>query len=231
MSEHVEFSSDITVELIDYMGDDLRIVNAARASKGVTKNNLETVDHLLINSLIRDEHGAPFEKVRFEFFVECPIWMARQWFKHRFSSFSEMSGRYTEIPAKFWIPRKENVRMQVGKAMSYEYVSAEDSVANDYLSSLMDINIKSYEYYKGCIENGIAKEVARYVMPMNMYTKFMWGTDLRNMTNFLVLRNDKHAQFEIQEAAQKVEQAFEKACPVTYELWNKNGRLRLAGID
>ena len=68
-------------------------------------------------------------------------------------------------------------------------------------------------------------------MPMNMYTKFMWGTDLRNMTNFLVLRNDKHAQFEIQEAAQKVEQAFEWACPVTYELWNKNGRLRLAGID
>lgn len=227
----IEFSSEIVVEFEDAMGDDLRIANAARASKGVKKTEFDSGDAALIRSLIRDEHGAPFEKVRFEFYVECPIWMARQWFKHRFSSFSELSGRYTEITPKFWLPNVTDVRAQVGKAMSYEYVSVDPDHAKAYLTGLMDSNIADYEFYKGALESGIAKEVARYHMPQNMYTKFMWGTDLRNMVNFLVLRNDKHAQKEIQEAAQKVEQTFAKVCPHTYNAWNELERPRLAGID
>jgi thymidylate synthase (FAD) len=227
----IEFSSEIMVEYEDSMGDDLRIVNAARASKGVKKFEFDSGDAGLIKSLIRDEHGAPFEKVRFEFYVECPIWMARQWFKHRFSSFSELSGRYTEIVPKFWLPTIEGVRMQVGKAMSYEYVSLDEVISKDYVAALMDMNIKDYEFYRGAIEHGIAKEVSRYHMPLNMYTKFMWGTDLRNLVNFLVLRNDKHAQREIQEAAQKVEDTFKDVCPHTYNAWIELGRPRLAGID
>jgi thymidylate synthase (FAD) len=229
----VEFSSDMHVTLIDSMGNDLRIVNAARMSLNTEHTEFtEPADSGLIRSLIRDEHGAPFEKIRFEFNVEVPIFIARQMFKHRFSSFSEASGRYTTYEPKFWIPKEEDVRTQVGKRMSYTYESLTDKDATkNFIDLLMSKSLEAYEIYEMHLAQGIAREVARINLPLNTYTRFMWGIDLRNLVNFLVLRNSPHAQREIQEAASKVELAFKEVCPITYSIWNELGRPRLAGID
>lgn len=229
----VELSSDMYVTLIDSMGNDLRIVNAARMSLNTEHPEfIEPADSGLIRSLIRDEHGAPFEKVRFEFLVEVPIFIARQWFKHRFSSFSEASGRYTTYEPKFWIPREEDVRTQVGKRMSYKYEKVNDEeVINEYMIGANSASQYLFAEYERFLGMGIAREIARINLPLNTYTRFMWGIDLRNLVNFLVLRNSPHAQREIQEAASKVELAFKEVCPITYSIWNELGRPRLAGID
>lgn len=229
----VEFSSDMNVTLIDSMGDDLRIVNAARLSLNVEHPEfVEPADSGLLRSLIKDEHGAPFEKVRFEFLVEVPIFVARQWFKHRFSSFSEASGRYSTYEPKFWIPKEEDIRTQVGKRMSYKYESITDkTVIKGFLSRVKFTSEMSAKFYEGYLDQGISRELARINLPMNIYTRFMWGIDLRNLVNFLVLRTDEHAQKEIREAAAKVENAFQEVCPITYKIWNELDRPRLAGID
>jgi len=233
--DEVVFRSDMSVVLIDSMGSDLRIANAARLSLDVEHPVfVDPADTNLLRQLIssKPEHGAPFEKVRFEFLIECPIFVARQWFKHRFSSFNEVSARYSELKPHFYIPASEDVRQQVGKRMSYQYETHENApVRAGFIEAQKGFSRTAYNLYNTLLKLGIAKEQARSVLPLNLYTRFMWGIDLRNLTNFLVLRNDKHAQLEIQHAAQAVESAFEEVCPVTYRIWNEEGRPRLAGID
>jgi thymidylate synthase (FAD) len=116
--------------------------------------------------------------------------------------------------------------------MSYQYETHENApVRAGFIEAQKGFSRTAYNLYNTLLKLGIAKEQARSVLPLNLYTRFMWGIDLRNLTNFLVLRNDKHAQLEIQHAAQAVESAFEEVCPVTYRIWNEEGRPRLAGID
>lgn len=235
MSE-IEFSSEMSITLVDYMpretSADLRIVNAARLSLDVEHSEFNDADEKLIRSLINNQHGTPFEKVRFEFLVEVPIWVAREWFKQRFSSFNEVSGRYTEYKPKFYIPSDENVRHQVGKKMSYDYETVEDEklraefrTAQEYFAKLQ------WEGYKEYLNRGIARELARFHIGGFMYTKFMWGIDLRSLTNFLVLRNSPQAMLEIRRAASVVEECFEKVAPITYRIWKEEGRPRLAALD
>jgi thymidylate synthase (FAD) len=220
------------VTLVDSMGDDLRIVNAARLSLDTTHQKFSDADEGLIRTLIKNGHGTPFEKVRFEFLIEVPIFVAREWFKHRMSSFNEVSGRYSEYKPKFYVPRTEDVRQQVGKKMSYEYetLSSDDDRAQ-YIVSQKHYCSLAWEGYEKYLEMGIAREVARNHIPLSIYTKFFWGTDLRNLTNFLVLRNAPQALREINRAAMLVEESFEKVAPVTYRLWNEEGRPRLAALD
>lgn len=228
----IEFASDMMVTLKTHMGDDLLIVNAARGSLGVEHEQFEASDYGLIKSLIRDEHGAPFEVVNFVFVVEVPLFIARQWFKHRFSGFSEKSGRYSKILPKFYIPADEDVMTQVGKSMSYTYKTLEPPENRQwFIDRSIEHAKNSYALYEESLVKGVAKQEARMNIPQNFYTRFYWKTDLRNLTNFLVLRNDHHAQLEIQRAAKIVEQAFASVAPVTYEIWCNEGRKRLAGID
>ena len=220
------------VTLVDSMGDDLRIVNAARLSLDTQKQKFSDADEGLIRTLIKNGHGTPFEKVRFEFLIEVPIFVAREWFKHRMSSFNEVSGRYSEYTPKFYIPREEDVRTLVGKRMSYEYTTLESEEDRaQYMVSQRHFCDLAWEGYQQYLSMGIAREVARNHMPLSTYTKFLWGTDLRNLTNFLVLRNSPQALREINRAAQLVEESFEKVVPVTYRLWNEEGRPRLAALD
>lgn len=226
------FRSDISVQLTDALGSDLEIVNAARVSTGTEHPKLTEQDRLLIRSLIRDEHGAPFEQVRFKFNIECPVFIARQWFKHRFSSFSEHSGRYSEYKPEFYIPHPDEVERQVGKRMSYTYEQHPDEGVREWFVNMSKRSAEAeWELYKAALAEGISKQQARINISFKMYTKFVWAIDLRNLTNFLVLRNDVHAQSQIMVAAKKVEESFSNVCPVTYDEWNAAGRPRLAGID
>ncbi len=228
----IEFSSEMIVKHIRTDGTELDIVNAARYSTISESFQLAQADYGLLKSLIREKHGAPFEMCGLVFAIEVPISIARQWFKHRFSSFSEQSGRYSELPPKFYIPRIEDVRQQLGKRMSYVYKQLEDeTITNTYIEDLKDICKDSYDEYEYSLKNGIAKEIARLFLPANLYTRFRWKTDLRNLTNFLILRNDEHAQLEIREAAKKVEEVYATEFPIMYDIWNEVGRPPLAGID
>lgn len=228
----IQLDSEMHVELIDSMGSDLRIVNAARMSLDVEHPEFLPADEGLIRSLIRNGHGTPFEKPRFEFMVHVPIFIAREWFKHRFSSFNEVSGRYSEYKPIFYMPPDPYIRKQIGKAMSYDYKPIEDAnKIADYKFHMHTTYTIQWNSYQAILAANIAKEIARIAMPIGLYTKFMWGTDLRNLTNFLVLRNAPQAQQEIQDAAKLVEKAFEQVCPITYRIWNEEGRPRLAALD
>jgi len=221
------------VQLIDSMGGDLRIVNAARLSLDAEHSTFDAKsDTGLLRTLISNGHGTPFEKVRFEFMVDVPIFVAREWFKHRMSSFNEVSGRYSEYKPKFYLPLEKDVRRQIGKQMSYIYDSHPDeTVISEYLSMQRNICELAWEGYRELLKLGLAREIARIHIPLSLYTKFMWGTDLRNLTNFLVLRNSPQALREIRYAAELVEEAFAIVAPITYEIWCKEGRPRLAALD
>lgn len=231
MSE-VEFSSEMDVVLTDHMGDDLSVVNAARLSMRGSSQTWTDGDTGLVRSLIKNGHGTPFEKVRFEFNIDVPIFVAREWFKHRMSSFNEESARYKIRRPKFWVPANSEVRTQVGKSISYAYEPLKDEEAVDRTIEALRVSAESlWTVYTALMKMGVAKEVARAVLPLSTYTMFAWGTDLRNLTNFLVLRNSKEAQWEIQKAAKDVEKAFEEVCPNIYRIWCEEGRPRLAALD
>jgi thymidylate synthase (FAD) len=212
------------VRLDGAMADDLSVVNAARVSFGKRNVELDESDVLLINFLMRERHGTPFEHNSFRFHIRCPIFVAREWFRHRIGSFNEFSARYSEVPEDFWIPAKEEVRTQIGKPGSYTFTPVEETVAEEAIYAIQDSYQQSYSAYRSMIDSGVAKEVARTVLPMGTFTEFYWTVNARSLMNFLSLRTASTAQSEIRDYAFKVENAFEEHMPVTYEAWNRLGR-------
>ena len=211
------------VRLDGAMADDLSVVNSARVSFGVTKTELDDSDKGLISFLMRERHGTPFEHNAFRFHVRCPIFVAREWFRHRIGSFNELSGRYKEIPTDGYLPAPENVRTQVGKPGSYTFepMSKEDAVrARNAVSKAYKV---AYDVYQDLLAQGVAKELARLVLPVGTYTEFYWTVNARSLMNFLSLRLDGSAQMEIREFANAVSQLFLETMPLTAEAWVKNG--------
>lgn len=211
------------VRLDDSLADDLSVVNSARVSLGKHHDTLEENDPLLIKFLVKNRHGTPFEHNLFRFHIKCPIFVAREWQRHRISSYNEWSARYAKLEPEFYIP--DNVRSQVGKpgAYTFEPVSTEAKVL---AQSLIYINgEQSFHRYNAMLEEGIAKEVARMVLPVNIYTQYYWSCNARSLMNFLSLRNEEHALYEIQEYAKAVEDLFAQEMPITYEAFISNGRV------
>lgn len=212
------------VRLDGAMADDLSVVNAARVSFGKRKTELDEGDVSLINFLMRERHGTPFEHNAFRFHVRCPIFVAREWFRHRIGSFNEFSARYSEVPEDFWVPKVEDVRTQVGKPGSYTFTATEEDVSKDAIWHIETAYEKAYASYRAMLADGVAKELARVVLPMGTYTEFYWTVNARSLMNFLSLRTANTAQSEIRDYAFEVESAFEEHMPVTYEAWNRLGR-------
>lgn len=212
------------VRLDGVMADDLSVVNAARVSFGKRKVELDDGDVSLINFLMRERHGTPFEHNSFRFHVRCPIFVAREWFRHRIGSFNEFSARYSEVPEDFWVPKMEDVRTQIGKPGSYTFKPTEEDVAKDAIWHIETAYEKAYSSYRAMITDGVAKELARIVLPMGTYTEFYWTVNARSLMNFLSLRTASTAQSEIRDYAFEVENMFEQHMPVTYEAWNRLGR-------
>lgn len=219
------------VRLDGYMADDMSVVNSARVSfaqhSSELHDDLSGKDKGLISFLMRERHGTPFEHNSFRFHVKCPMFVAREWFRHRVGSFNEFSARYSEVPNEFHVPLPEHIRTQTGKpgAYDFEHLDASDPRVAMAMTAINSNNIASYKIYREMVEAGIAKEVARMVLPVSMFTQFYWTLNARSLMNFLSLRTDKNAQLEIREYADAIEQLFKDVMPVTYQAWINNGKV------
>jgi thymidylate synthase (FAD) len=206
------------------MASDLSVVNAARVSFARRKQEMESEDEGLIRFLLRSRHGTPFEHNSFRFHVRCPIFVMREWIRHRWSSFNEFSMRYTRATDEFYVPAPEDIRQQVGKPGAYSFEPVEQELAEGTRAAMEEANRASYATYDRLIEAGIARELARTVLPVAAYTEFYWTVNARALMNFLSLRNAETAQREIRRYAEVIESLFAERMPLTHAAFIAAGR-------
>jgi thymidylate synthase (FAD) len=213
------------VRLDDAMADDLSVVNGARVSFARRREEMDESDEGLIRFLMRDRHGTPFEHNSFRFHIRCPIFVAREWMRHRVSSFNEFSLRYAKATDDFYVPAAEDVRSQVGKPGAYSFEPVSDEVAEETREKLQAVYETAYATYQELVELGVARELARCALPVGAYTEFYWTVNARSLMNFLSLRNADTAQREIRRYAEACERFLEEQMPVTYAAFVGSGRV------
>ncbi len=207
------------VRLVDFMGNDDSIVQAARVSYGKgTKKSTE--DRGLIRYLLRHSHTTPFEMVEFKFHVKLPIFVARQWIRHRTANVNEYSGRYSVMEDEFYMPKTENIHFQSklnkqGRDDSVEHEPSAE-LRKKFSDATEDIQRRSYSDYQEFIEVDLARELARINLPISMYTQWYWKIDLHNLFHFLRLRLDTHAQYEIRVFAQAMAEIVKEVTPIAF---------------
>lgn len=215
------------VRVIDYMGDDSAIVQAARVSYGKgTKKSRE--DQGLLNYLLRHRHTTPFEMCEMKFHIKLPIFVARQWIRHRTANVNEYSARYSILDREFYIPNPEHLAAQSSTNRQGRAAILEGAEAEKALQILKDDANRAFDNYTYLLNEdddgqpidpsrlGLARELARMNIPVNAYTQWYWKIDLHNLLHFLSLRVDPHAQYEIRIYAQKMLEIVEKWVPITY---------------
>lgn len=188
-----------SVELLDNMGDDLTVVNAARVSYAGSSIDFDGRDAKLIRYLMRNKHGSPFEHVVFQFRIKAPLFVVHQWQRHRMASYNERSGRYVEMQDEFYIADNDM----------------------DLIQSYQD----AYDLYERKLAEGMPKEKARTCLPNALYTEFWWTVNLRSLLNFLMLRNDSHAQDEIMRYAMAIESIAGSIVPNVISTFEEFGRV------
>jgi thymidylate synthase (FAD) len=226
-------TGDNTIEVLDHgfvrlddsMADDLSVVNGARVSFARRKAEMDDGDEALIRFLMRDRHGSPFEHNAFRFHVRCPIFVAREWFRHRIGSFNEFSLRYAKATDDFYVPDADDVRTQVGKPGAYTFEPVDAELAEHTRDQLRSVYETAYSTYEELVEKGVAREIARSVLPVGAYTQFYWTVNARSLMNFVSLRNSEFAQLEIRRYAEAVEAFFAELMPVTYASFVEGGRV------
>jgi thymidylate synthase (FAD) len=224
---------DRTIEVLDYgfvrlddaMASDLSVVNAARVSFARRKDEMDDADAGLIRFLLRERHGTPFEHNAFRFHVRAPIFVAREWFRHRVGSFNEFSMRYAKATDDFYVPAPEDVRTQVGKPGSYTFEEVDPEVAEATREELRAVYESAFAAYERLVELGVARELARSVLPVGAYTEFFWTVNARSLMNFVSLRAAETAQREIRRYADACERFLAEEMPVTYEAFVAAGRV------
>jgi len=201
------------VRLLDHMGTDLTVVNAARVSFGKRKETFDDKDAELISYLAAHEHTAPFRHAYLTFHVKAPIFVFRQWMKHRIASdFNEISGRYVEFsPEEFYIPEIFRQQARINKQGSEGQIPEESCQAA--MEAYTDACRNSVKQYKALIEMGVCREQARCVLPLALYSEVYWTASLQAVAHFLHLRLDSHAQFEIRQFAKAVRELTEPIFP------------------
>lgn len=232
----ITWRSDVTVDLIKHSAKDSDVAMAARVST-IGGSHEEIVDLArdggLINFLMRDRHGSPFEHTSLTFYVEAPIFVAREFFRHRAGfSYNEESGRYKELQPVFYVPNSERNLVQVGKPGAYTFEPADALTALYARATLEQAYIDGYEAYTALLSEGIAREVARMVLPLGIFTSFYVTCNARSLMHFLGLRTASVAakfpsfpQREIEMVAEKMEDHFAGLMPLTYAAYNRNGRV------
>jgi len=213
------------VRLDGVLADDLSVVNAARVSFGRRKDEMDERDEGLIRFLMRDRHGTPFEHNAFRFHIRCPIFVAREWMRHRVGSFNEFSMRYAKATDDFYVPEAEDVRTQVGKPGAYTFEQVEPELAEQTREELRRVYEAAFDAYARLVELGVAREVARSVLPVGAYTEFYWTVNARSLMNFVSLRAAETAQREIRRYADAVEELFSRHMPVTHAAFVANDRV------
>ena len=212
------------VRLDGALADDLSVVNGARVSFARRKEEMDDSDEGLIRFLMRDRHGTPFEHNSFRFHIRCPIFVAREWMRHRVGSFNEFSLRYAKASDDFYVPEADDVRSQVGKPGAYSFEPVSDDVAETTREQLQAVYDTAYRTYQELVELGVARELARCVLPVAAYTEFYWTVNARSLMNFLSLRNAETAQREIRRYAEACERFLEEKMPVTHAAFVANDR-------
>ena len=212
------------VRLDGCMADDLSVVNAARVSFAQRSDEVGERDQGLIRFLMRERHGTPFEHNAFRFHVKLPIFVMREWARHRMGSFNEWSARYSQLDPEFYVPEAQDVRTQVGKPGSYSFDPVDADLAEHTRETQLAVYEQAYAAYADLLERGVAKEVARNVLPVAIYTQFYWTVNARSLMNFLSLRNAVTAQREIRSYAAAVEQLFAEKMPITHSAFVANER-------
>jgi thymidylate synthase (FAD) len=212
------------VRLDDAMADDLSVVNGARVSFARHKTEMDDSDAGLIRFLMRERHGTPFEHNSFRFHIRAPIFVAREWFRHRVGSFNEFSMRYAKATEDFYVPEPDDVRSQVGKPGAYSFEPVDPGVAETTREEMRAVYEAAFSAYERLVELGVARELARSVLPVGAYTEFYWTVNARALMNFLSLRNSETAQREIRRYAEACERFLEERMPVTYAAFVANNR-------
>ncbi|MCC6962426.1 MAG: FAD-dependent thymidylate synthase [candidate division Zixibacteria bacterium] len=205
------------VRLVDFMGSDDAIVEAARVSYGKgTKKRRE--DRGLIRYLMRHQHTTPFEMVEFKFHVKLPIFVARQWIRHRTANVNEYSGRYSVMEDEFYVPQPAEIKPQsTTNRQGREEGEIDPAVREAFIAFLNTSNRKLYDEYLKTIESGIAREIARINLPLSLYTQWYWKIDLHNLFHFLKLRLEETAQYEIREYAKAMAAMTKQVVPMAWE--------------
>ncbi len=240
----IRFRSDVTVELVRASAQDADVIFAARVStqgeQSLESSQLDGArteadvkrDRGLINFLMRDRHGSPFEHNSMTFYVQAPIFVFREFMRHRIASYNEESGRYRELNPVFYVPSADRNLVQTGKPGAYDFLpgSAEQSALVD--QQTRDVSRHAYEAYQRMLEAGVAREVARIVLPVTIYSTMYVTMNARSLMNFLSLRTKREGshfpsfpQREIEMCAEKMEDHFARLMPLTFEAFNSNGRV------
>lgn len=234
----IVFRSDMTVELVRCAAQDGDVVFAARVSTQGEKTlaaageDASDRDRGLIRYLMRDRHGSPFEHNSFTFFVQAPIFVFREFMRHRIASYNEESGRYRELRPVFYVPGPQRNLVQVGKPGAYRFEPGDASQHELVTAEVTARSQEAYASYRRMLEAGIAREVARSVLPVNLYSSMYVTMNARSLMNFLSLRTQRESasfpsfpQREIEMVAEQMEQHFATAMPLVHAAFEENGRI------
>ncbi len=221
-----------TIDVLDHgfvaldaaLASDLAVVNGARVSFNQLSDELTERDEGLIRFLMREAHGSPFEHGYFRFIVKAPLFVVREHHRHRAGhSYNEWSGRYSKMEPEFYVP--DFVRTQVGKPGSYTFEPVDDETRESTRREIEENAQRAFQAYERMLERGVAKEVARAVLPLSTYTKYFWSCNPRSLMHFCSLRNHEAAQYEIRQYAAAAESFLERHMPVTHAAFVERGRL------
>jgi thymidylate synthase (FAD) len=237
MSDEIIFRSDVTVELVKSSASDADVIWAARVSTA----GEQSMDEIgqdpgksagLINYLARERHGSPFEHTSMTFFVSAPIFVFREFMRHRIASYNEESGRYRELNPVFYVPDENRKLIQIGKTGAYTFVDGTPEQFSVSVEAMKKAYVVAYEQYKVMLDQGIAREVARVVLPVGLYSSMYVTMNARALMNFLSLRTSRdgshfpsYPQREIEMVAEKMEAEFARLMPLTYGAFEKSGRI------
>ena len=216
----IKLRSNMGVTLIDHMGSDRMVAEAARVSTLGLDNNREKYVGL-VRALMRDKHWSPFMHPQMTIAFEVPLFVRSQLVTHYSLARSEFSMRYSEARPEFWVPTEDRPLVQVGKALDYRREMGTEQQSEAARLNIEQAAWSAWTYYSELLENGIAAEVARTVLPQSTYTTLWLTGNLRSWLSFLDNRMDPHAQWETQEVGTKVAEIFAERFPVTYEAWSQ----------
>ena len=207
------------VRLVDSMGGDNAIVQAARVSYGKGTSKVSQ-DRGLIRYLMRHRHTTPFEMVEFKFHCKMPIFVARQWVRHRTANINEYSLRYSEARDEFYYPSLENIQLQSSLNKQGRMGKVPEKVKKKVQDYFKEISTLSFNMYSELNKDGVARELARALLPVNLYTEWYWKNDLHNLLHFVGLRSDSHAQYEIRVFSDAMAYYVKENCPLAWEAYH-----------
>ena len=206
------------VRLVDSMGGDNAIVQAARVSYGKGTSKVSQ-DRGLIRYLMRHRHTTPFEMVEFKFHCKMPIFVARQWVRHRTANINEYSLRYSEARDEFYLPDPDHIQFQSALNKQGRMGTVSKELKDKVQKYFKEISDRSFEVYSELNSAGVARELARAVLPVNLYTEWYWKNDLHNLLHFIGLRSDSHAQYEIRVFSDAMAKSVKEVAPFAWEAY------------